>query len=96
MTTTIRLTYDGEVFRPHGPVPLPANTEVDATIEPVEPEAAVEEEPGEERPFAFLDEIASLNLEGPPDWSKRIHEYGSGEADRHFRQAGFQPLLETD
>jgi hypothetical protein len=82
MTTTILATYDGEVLRPHGPLPVPANTEVRVTVEPA-PEAEVpprEPEQGE-KPFSSLEVIASLNLPGPPDWSKRLDDYTYSRMD---------------
>ena len=36
--------------------------------------------PGE--PYSALRRAASLNLDGPPDWSKRFHEYLYGENAR--------------
>jgi hypothetical protein len=36
--------------------------------------------PGE--PYSALRRAASLNLDGPPDWSKRLHEYLYGENAR--------------
>ena len=67
MTITIPLTYDGKVFRPEEPVSLPVDTHVKATIEiPQPPEA---------KPYLFFEVAASLNLDGPPDWSERLEEY---------------------
>ncbi len=33
-------------------------------------------------PYSALRTAASLNLDGPPDWSKRFHEYLYGENAR--------------
>ena len=33
MSTTIKAVFDGEVLRPHEPIPLPPDTEVTVTIE---------------------------------------------------------------
>jgi hypothetical protein len=71
MSTTIRATFDGEVFRPIDPIPLAPNTEVTITIE-----TPGEAEP---RPASFLDTALSLNLEGPTDLSERLHDYLHGD-----------------
>jgi hypothetical protein len=68
MATTIEATYDGQVFRPAGPVELPPNTTVRITVEPI---------PGP--PTSFLRTARSLNLEGPPDWASRLEDYLDGE-----------------
>ena len=34
------------------------------------------------KPYSALRTAASLNLDGPPDWSKRFHEYLYGENAR--------------
>ena len=76
MTTTILATYDGEVLRPHGPLPVPANTEVRLTIESA---PVAEEADGDS--VSFLEIAMSLNLQGPPDWSERLDEYLYGGGD---------------
>jgi hypothetical protein len=50
---------------PDAPVPLPPDTRVRLTIEPL-------------RSDGFLATARSLNLEGPPDWSDRFEEYLGG------------------
>jgi hypothetical protein len=72
MTTTLYATFDGEVLRPDGPIPLAANTRVRLTIEA--------EEPGQPPPASFLRTARALNLDGPPDWSARLEDYLYGEA----------------
>jgi len=67
MTRTVTATFDGEVLRPDEPVDLEPNTKVRITIEA--------SEPLEEKTLSFLDVAASLNLEGPSDWSERFEEY---------------------
>lgn len=67
MTKTMTATFDGEVLRPDEPVDLEPNTRVRITIEASEPLA--------EKTLSFLDTAASLNLEGPSDWSERFEEY---------------------
>ncbi len=68
MATTIEATFDGQVFRPTGPVFLPPNTTVRITVEPL---------PG--KPASFLRTARSLNLEGPPDWATNLDAYLHGE-----------------
>ena len=67
MTRTMTATFDGEVLRPDEPVDLEPNTKVRITIETSEPEP--------EKTMSFLDAAASLNLEGPSDWSERFKDY---------------------
>ncbi|MEK6324458.1 MAG: antitoxin family protein [Acidobacteriota bacterium] len=67
MTRTMTATFDGEVLRPDEPVDLEPNTKVRITIEASEPLP--------EKTLSFLDTAASLNLEGPSDWSARFEEY---------------------
>jgi len=67
MTRTVNATFDGDVLRTDEPVDLKPNTRVRVTIETVE-------SPTEE-PMSLLDIAASLNLEGPEDWSERFEEY---------------------
>ena len=68
MATTIEATYDGQVFRPAGPVALPLNTTVRITVEPIS-----------DRPASFLRTARSLNLEGPPDWVTNLEDDVDGE-----------------
>lgn len=63
MTRTMTATFDGEVLRPDEPVDLEPNTKVRIAIEA--------SEPLEKKTLSFLDTAASLNLEGPSDWSER-------------------------
>lgn len=70
MTKTIYLKYDGQVFRPEGPVDLEPDTRIRAIIEAAEM--------GTGKFGAFLSLAPSLNLEGPPDWSGRLEEYLCG------------------
>ncbi len=67
--TTIEAKFDGEVFRPIGPVSLPPDTTVRLTVEtiPAEP------------PKSFLEVAQSLNLEGPPDWASNLDYYLYGD-----------------
>jgi len=72
--TKLYATFDGEVFRPEGPVGLSPNTQVRITVELAEPNP-------ERRKASFLDTARSLKLQGPPDWSSRFEEYLYGDAD---------------
>jgi len=67
MTRTTTATFDGEVLRPDSPVDLEPNTKVRITIEATEPLA--------EKTLSLLDIAASLNLDGPSDWSERFNDY---------------------
>jgi len=64
MSQTLDAIFDGNVFRPDGPIQLEPNTRVRLTIERA-PTSAPESE-------SFLRVARSLNLEGPPDWSSRL------------------------
>jgi predicted DNA-binding antitoxin AbrB/MazE fold protein len=66
MTRIVSATFDGEVLRLDEPVDLEPNTRVRVTIET--PEDTTSE-------ASFLDVAASLNLEGPSDWSARLEDY---------------------
>jgi hypothetical protein len=70
-------TFDGEVFRPEGPIPLEPNTRVRLTIGE---EPAVTKKMGE--PGCFFRAALAANIDGPPDWSERLDEYLYGEAPR--------------
>ena len=73
MSQTLDAVFDGNVFRPDGPIQLEPNTRVRLTFEPA-PTSAHE-------PESFLRVARSLNLEGPPDWSTRLDEYLYGGTD---------------
>jgi hypothetical protein len=76
MTTTLYATFDGEVLRPEGRILMEANTRVRVTIEREDERAAKGE------PYTFLDFLESAKLDGPPDWSERLHFYLYGEDSR--------------
>ena len=73
MSTRLYATFDGEVLRPEGPVPLAPNTRVRVLIE--DPESAAP------KPASFLDVAKSLDLDGPADWSTNLDEYLYGGKD---------------
>jgi len=73
MSQTLDAIFDGNVFRPDGPIALEPNTRVRITIEPT-PTSAPESE-------SFLRVARSLNLDGPRDWSSRLDDYLYGETD---------------
>jgi len=62
--TTVTATFDGEILRPDEPLNLEPNTRVRITIE-------VSRSPAE-KTLSLLDTAASLNLDGPSDWSVRV------------------------
>jgi predicted DNA-binding antitoxin AbrB/MazE fold protein len=86
MMKTIEATFDGSVFKPTEPVLLEPNTRVQITFktEPV----------GE--PQSFLDVALSLNLDGPPDWSKNLEEYLYGQPDDDLVANANELWLELD
>jgi hypothetical protein len=67
MIQTVDATYDGAVFRPAVPLSLLPNTKVRITVEVVEKD--------EKQSVSFLDVAASLNLEGPADFSENLDKY---------------------
>jgi hypothetical protein len=69
MTTTVRATFDGEVFRPEEPVELPANTAVELTVN-APPSASSDTEP-----YAWLDLLQTARLSGPSDASENLDAY---------------------
>ena len=73
MTKIMYATYDGETFRPEGPISLEPNTRVRVFVA----EKFEDIKAGE--PFCSLRAMLAANLNGPPDWSERIHEYLYGE-----------------
>jgi hypothetical protein len=74
MSTTIEATYDGNVFRPTGPVSLSPNTPVRLTVETLPPPTRP--------PTSFLQTTRALHLQGPPDWASNLDDYLYGkEAD---------------
>jgi len=77
MTTVVDATFDGEVFRPLHPVAIEPNTSVRLTVEsaPAEGAASEGETPKLGEPYSALKFLASLKLDGPPDWSANIDKY---------------------
>lgn len=59
-------TYDGKVFLPDEPVNLEPNTKVKVIIEKTEKTG---------KPYSALEFMASLNLDGPSDFSQNIDDY---------------------
>ena len=91
MITTHYATFDGETFRPEGPITLEPNTRVRITVHA---EAEPEPEPEPERtprdaaaddddPYLFLRIMREANFDGPPDWSERFHYYMYGDDSRN-------------
>lgn len=75
MTTTLNVTYDGEVFRLDEPVELEPNTRAQIVIET--------DKPVRKKKNSFLKTARSLNLQGPPDWSARVDDYLYGQDNAH-------------
>ena len=75
MTRTVNATFDGDVIRMDERVDLEPNTRIRVTIEKVELPA--------EETMSLLDTAASLNLEGPEDWSERFEDYLYGRDNEH-------------
>lgn len=73
MTRTVQAVFDGEVLRPEEPLDLEPQTQVRVTIETI-PNSR-------KNSRSFLDVAASLNLDGPPDWSEKFEEYLYGTRD---------------
>jgi hypothetical protein len=73
MSQTLDAIFDGNVFRPDGPIQLEPNTRVRLTIEPATTSAPESE--------SFLRVARSLNLDGPSDWSSRLDDYLYGRTD---------------
>ena len=59
------------------PLDLAPNTRVRVTIES-------SGDPASSRPKSFLDVVQGLKLDGPSDWSTRLHDhlYGHGDSGR--------------
>lgn len=74
MQWTLHATFDGEVFRPEGAVPLEPNTRVKVIVQE---DGRQNKKMG--KPYCSLDAMLAANIDGPPDWSERIHQYLYGE-----------------
>lgn len=68
----VKAFYDGEVLRLKEPIELEPNTDVLVTISEMQATPKLGE------PYSSLDLLASLNLEGPSDWSERLEDYFEG------------------
>lgn len=77
MTTTLYATFDGEVLRPEEPISLEPNTRVRVILETDQDTVPAKRKMGE--PYCSLDAMLAANIDGPPDWSTRIHQYLYGE-----------------
>jgi len=67
MANVIEATYDGRALLPDEPLELEPNTRVRIIVESVLPENG-------ETP-SFFRVARSLNVEGPPDWSRNHDKY---------------------
>lgn len=68
MDKIVDATYDGEVFRPDGPVDLEPNTRVKLRLQ-------IKERKKMGTPYAFIDLALGANLDLPPDYASNIDEY---------------------
>lgn len=68
MNQTVQATYDGKVLKPDDPLALHPNTRVRILILPTEGKVAP-------KPYAFFEFAKSANINGPKDWSSRLHDY---------------------
>ena len=68
MTELIEATFDGRVFLPDSPVMLRPDTHVMITVE-------IRQDLEKDKQKSFLQTAASLNLDGPSDWSENIDNY---------------------
>jgi hypothetical protein len=75
MTTTLYATYDGEALRLEEPLSLEPGTRVRITLDAVPPKKMG-------KPYSSLHAALAARIDGPPDWSERIHEYLYGEGCR--------------
>ncbi len=71
MEKTIEAVFDGTVFRPIEPPALEPNTRVRIVFNTISHV--------EDSKVSFLNTARSLNLEGPPDWSKNLESYLYGK-----------------
>lgn len=82
----LHAVYDGKVFQPEETVSLPPKTRVrilfEKESEPVETEQELDASSGKGDPYCFLRVAESLKLDGPSDWSEKMHEYLYGENSR--------------
>ncbi len=69
MVKVIHATYDGTVLLPEETLPFEPNTPLHIVVADDRVEVA---------PTSFLDTTASLNLEGPKDWSSNLDQYVYG------------------
>lgn len=76
MPRTLRLVFDGEVFRPTEPVRLPAGTVYDVTIE----EDVEAPDAGDLPLLQYLDLVEDLDL--PADYAAQHHHYLYGTPKR--------------
>jgi hypothetical protein len=94
VTKTLYARFDGEALHPEEKLPLAPETRVLITIEADEKEEASSpeirgeilgfDERGEIRlgePYSALRFMASLELEGPVDWSERWEDYLHSESE---------------
>ncbi|HUD48660.1 MAG TPA: hypothetical protein VMR33_17640 [Candidatus Baltobacteraceae bacterium] len=71
MTQAIEAFFDGKVFRPETPVNLQPNCKVHLVVS-----TSGEEKKADGK--SLLRALATMNLEGPTDWSEHFEDYLNG------------------
>ena len=76
MEKIVNVTFDGEVFRPDEPVDLKPNTKVKITIEKEKKlKLVMVPKNAKGKPYAWLDYLISVNLDGSSDFSTNLDDY---------------------
>ncbi len=77
MEKIVDATYDGEVVRFDEPVNLASNTKVKVLIDQPDDKLKLKFTKKKKggKPYAFLHYLASLNLDGPSDFSANLDDY---------------------
>jgi hypothetical protein len=89
MIKTLQARFDGEALHPEESLSLAPNTQVLITVDIPEAEVVAGTDlgavsaPEKGAPYSFLEYAASLQLEGPEDWSERWEDYLEGEGRSH-------------
>ena len=71
MTQSLKVIYDGKVFKPQEPVNLEPNSELRIVVEI--PDA---NKPAKQK--SLFAALAEMNLSGPADWSENFEDYLTG------------------
>jgi len=76
MPQALEAVFDGTALQLEEPLNLAASTRVTIIIESVLPNEV-------KPPKTFLETAQSLQLQGEPDWSEKIHQYLAGGTIDH-------------